>query len=136
MRTAPGAGKYAAMRCTSTATGGRNAVDARRQGGGREKLEREPMSFCRLRNSQKRGSLGPIKVRPEQLLCDAGCSFNCKYMFARKRRAFIKPTPYRRLGHPQQTRGRRLRTDSENRFFQGFERRRGHIHNLDLKDKL
>jgi len=94
------------------------------------------MSFCRLRNSRKRGSLGPIKVRPEQLLCDAGCSFNCKYMFARKRRAFIKPTPYRRLGDPQQTRHRRLRTDSENRFFQRLKRSWGRIHSIDLKDKL
>lgn len=94
------------------------------------------MSFCRLRNSWKRGSLGPIKVRPEQLLCDAGRSFNCKYMFARKRRAFIKPTPYRRLGDPQQPCHRRLRTDLENRFFQRFERGWGRIHNIDLKDML
>ena len=121
MRAVLGAGRYAAMRCTSTATGGRNAVDARRQRGGREKLVMGPASSSWLQTSGSAvrcDRLQGVENRIEIVPRDAGGLLNSEDVATWQCVSLLKPSPDGGLRHTDKTSHCCLRANADDRFTQ------------------
>lgn len=102
-----------------------NAVDARRQVGGREKLVRGSLRSSRGLHACSVECISCVAFRaidigPKVFLRNARCFLNCEYVLRRKMFPLIYPTPYRSLRNTKNPTKRRLRTDDFNRYAQSL----------------
>lgn len=106
---------------TSTTLGGGNAVDARRRGGGQDKLWMGTASSRRFQISWNRRFRRSVDVGPKLFFWNFSLVRKLERMLSGNRCSSIEPPPNRGLRYPKKACGGRLRTDSRNCRLQGLQ---------------